>query len=140
MPWLSALFIFLLLLFIWGVFNKFQNTPSPQVKSIPAEIKVSSQSKQPDISIPKNTIPKQSQPYIPQRTRAKKIKPKITSTKSYSPPRAYSYNFPLNSCGDKDPGSSNSWYPLLLVVLMLVFDGGIPNHPEFEILLFHTEI
>ena len=36
--------------------------------------------------------------------------------------------------------SYSSWYPLLLVVLMLVFDGGIYNYPEFQILLFRTEI
>ena len=36
--------------------------------------------------------------------------------------------------------SYNSWYPLLLVVLMLVFDGGIHNYPEFQILLFRPEI
>ena len=101
----------MLLLFIWGLFNKVQNTPSPQVKSTPTEIKVSSQSKQPKISISKTTISKQSQSSIPQRT-TKKPKPEITSTRSYSPPRAYSYNFPLNSCGDKDPGGANSWHPV----------------------------
>ena len=31
--------------------------------------------------------------------------------------------------------SYNSSYPL-----MLVFDGGTQNYPEFQILLFHTEI
>ena len=36
--------------------------------------------------------------------------------------------------------SYNSWYSLLLVVLMLVFDGGIHNYPEFQILLFRPEI
>ena len=31
----------------------------------------------------------------------------------------------------------NSWYPL--VVVLMVFDGGIHNYPEFQILLFRTE-
>ena len=28
--------------------------------------------------------------------------------------------------------SYNSWYPSLVLVLMLVFDGGIHNYPEFQ--------
>ena len=35
--------------------------------------------------------------------------------------------------------SYHSWYPLLLA-LMLVFDGGIHNDPEFQILLLRTDI
>ena len=105
---LSALFVFLLLLFIWGIFNEFQNTPSPQVKSTPTEIEVSSPPKQPDIYIPKNKMPKAS-------TKQKsKPKPVITSKESAPLPRTYLYNydFPLDSCGDKDPGGSNVWYPV----------------------------
>lgn len=63
MPWLSALFICLLLLFIWGVFgvfNEFQNASSPQVTSvptenIPTETQESFQPEQPNISVPEIT-------------------------------------------------------------------------------------
>lgn len=95
MPWLSALFICLLLLFIWGVFgvfNEFQNASSPQVTSvptenIPTETQESFQPEQPNISVPE-----------------------ITSRTTYSQPQSLAYDFPLNSCGDKDPGGTNSWY------------------------------
>lgn len=94
MPWLSALFICLLLLFVWCVFNEFQNAPLPQVTSvptedIPSETQESFQSEQPNISVPE-----------------------ITSRTTYSQPRSLAYDFPLNSCGDKDPGGTNSWYPV----------------------------
>jgi hypothetical protein len=91
LPWLSALFICLLPLFIWGVFSEFKDTLSPQVTSVPTK----------DISTEAQVS---SQP-----------KPKITSTKSYSARRFLDDNFPLNSCGDKDPGGANSWYPVYVM-------------------------
>ena len=33
-------------------------------------------------------------------------------TSYYEKPRTFADNFPLNSCGDKDPGGTNLWYPV----------------------------
>ena len=90
LPWLSVLFVFLLMLFIWGVFNKFQYASSPQVESTPTEITTESQ------------ISSQSE---------ESIIPEITDRQN-TQPRALAYDFPLNFCGDKDPGGANSWYPV----------------------------
>jgi hypothetical protein len=97
LPWLSALFICLLLLFIWGVYNKFHYAfsyaSSPQVESTPIKIttepQISSQSEEPSIFVPE-----------------------ITDRQNNSQPQLLAYDFPLNSCGDKDPGGTNSWYPV----------------------------
>lgn len=119
MPWLSALFICLLLLSIWGVVNQFQNALSPQVTSTSTEniykdTQKSSLPKQSNISVSKKNTSEISKSSISQKTKQMR-KPKITSTRNYSQPRSLSYEFPLNSCGDKDPGGANSWYPVYVI-------------------------
>ena len=81
------------MLFIWGMYNKFQYASSPQVESTPTEITTESQ------------ISSQSEEFII---------PKITERQN-NQSRSLAYDFPLNSCGDKDPGGANSWYPVYVM-------------------------